>query len=766
VQIYWHDHLETRLHLGWRDWGNMSEAGKKQKVAILGGGVGALSTAFLLTNQPDWQDRYEEITVYQLGWRLGGKGACGRNAQFGERIEEHGPHVWFGFYEVAFNILNGCYQYCRDHNLTPDSPFQTCIPDAMGAKDDLTLMELVDGRWKPWHVVLPQRAGEPFDAPADLISQLVNALNWLGSTHEDLKRRANIQQPKRVRHASLWARFLDKAYRAFVRTLRPPDVVSQTTAEDPILTRVRELLDHFRVYHNQPQLWRHRFLSRLGARVISKLLKSFLKLVNENVVPLLRSDDELRRAWLIIDLGVANLRGFFEDGILWNGFESINNKDYSDWLKQHDCQNPWSPIVQGMYDTAFCFKQGKTTSSAPEVKPESASVEAGNTLRCAMQLFFGYNGHFSYKMQSGMGDTIFTPLYLTLRHRGVKFRFFHQVTNLAVEQNSIAAIDINVQAKLKSSAGSQTCEYEPLRKVKGLYCWPNEPLFDQLVEGEELEAKQVDLESSWSGWTGTPLRLERGRHFDIVVLGISVGAFPFICKELIGNSTPWRDMVEHVATVQTQSIQLWLTKTAKELGWSVDENTLPSAGERQFELMASYVQPIDSWADMSQVLPREDWRGLPVKSVQYIFGPLQDAADIPEPGNQSDFPQRQRERAKQQAIQFLQTSVAPLWPNAVSANKADGFDWSVLFDLCGRTGVERFDGQFWRVNIEPSERYVLSVPGSDRFRLAPAGSGFANLYLAGDWTRHGLDIGCVEAAALSAKLAAEGIMRSGLSDAH
>ena len=30
--------------------------------------------------QPGWQDRYE-ITVYQMGWRLGGKGASGRNAK-------------------------------------------------------------------------------------------------------------------------------------------------------------------------------------------------------------------------------------------------------------------------------------------------------------------------------------------------------------------------------------------------------------------------------------------------------------------------------------------------------------------------------------------------------------------------------------------------------------------------------------------------------------------------------------------------------------
>ena len=47
----------------------------KKKIAILGGGAAALSAAFGLTEKPGWKDQYE-ITVYQLGWRLGGKGGA------------------------------------------------------------------------------------------------------------------------------------------------------------------------------------------------------------------------------------------------------------------------------------------------------------------------------------------------------------------------------------------------------------------------------------------------------------------------------------------------------------------------------------------------------------------------------------------------------------------------------------------------------------------------------------------------------------------
>ena len=59
----------------------------RQKVAILGGGSASCSAALALTDQPGWKERYD-VTIYQLGWRLGGKAASGRNRDYGHRIEE------------------------------------------------------------------------------------------------------------------------------------------------------------------------------------------------------------------------------------------------------------------------------------------------------------------------------------------------------------------------------------------------------------------------------------------------------------------------------------------------------------------------------------------------------------------------------------------------------------------------------------------------------------------------------------------------------
>ena len=92
-----------------------------RRIAILGGGVASLSTALELTSTPDWQTRYD-ITVYQMGWRLGGKGASSRNPAASGRIEEHGLHVWFGCYDHAFRLLRGCYD---ELGRPADAPFPT-----------------------------------------------------------------------------------------------------------------------------------------------------------------------------------------------------------------------------------------------------------------------------------------------------------------------------------------------------------------------------------------------------------------------------------------------------------------------------------------------------------------------------------------------------------------------------------------------------------------------------------------------------------------
>ena len=80
-------------------------ADNRGNIVIIGGGVAGLAAAFELTKPGRY--RGECVTIYQAGWRLGGKCATGRDEY--RRIVEHGLHLWFGYYENAFQLLREVY---------------------------------------------------------------------------------------------------------------------------------------------------------------------------------------------------------------------------------------------------------------------------------------------------------------------------------------------------------------------------------------------------------------------------------------------------------------------------------------------------------------------------------------------------------------------------------------------------------------------------------------------------------------------------------
>ena len=130
--------------------------GPRRRVAVLGGGAGSMGALWALTSLPGAAERFD-ITVYQMGWRLGGKGASGRNAALGNRIEEHGLHVWAGFYRNAFRMMREIYAaQPSDGRLFKE------WSDAFKRHSSVILEERVDGEWVPWPVTL---AEDPIDHP-------------------------------------------------------------------------------------------------------------------------------------------------------------------------------------------------------------------------------------------------------------------------------------------------------------------------------------------------------------------------------------------------------------------------------------------------------------------------------------------------------------------------------------------------------------------------------------------------------------------------
>ena len=232
--------------------------------------------------------------------------------------------------------------------------------------------------------------------------------------------------------------------------------------------------------------------------------------------------------------------------------------------------------------------------------------------------------------------------------------------------------------------------------------------------------------------------LRRGVDFDQVVFGISAGSLPALCPQLLAQSPALLATSEKVQTVATQAYQVWLNKDLAQMGWTYQP-------QGQQPVLSGFAEPFDTWAPMDQLLCREDWPApLDPRNVSYFCSAL--PVDSYPPVSDHGFPQRMAQRAKEGAIHQLSQEIASLWS---AAGPAGAFPWQWLVDGSEATGVQRFDAQYWRANVDPSERYVMSVVNSTKYRLQADQSGFSNLFLTGDWLKTGINAGCVEAAVMA-----------------
>jgi uncharacterized protein with NAD-binding domain and iron-sulfur cluster len=714
-----------------------SEGSSPTKVAVLGGGAASLTAAFELT-LPELAGKYD-VTVYQMGWRLGGKGASGRNAAEHERIEEHGLHLWLGFYDNAFRLMEEAYAELG----RTSGPLRTWR-DAFKEHDHVVLMEPLAGNTLQWNLPFPRNSLTPGLGEEPALWELTVALLHL--MHEHWAR-----SPCRHRGAGHPKPALPSEVEATVQSARARGVASKPARSAGFLAELRNWL--------RPEL--ETFEHPVGALLASAhalassiphdetpseaelhalvwLIRKSMDLLWDFIGDEAVENFDAHVLWISVNLCGAAACGILADRILEHGFSVVDHLDLREWLAKNGANalTVDSAPIRTVYDLVFGFAGG-------DVK--KGSLGAGTALRGGMRMIFDYKGSIFYKMQAGMGDTVFTPLYEVLKRRGVKFRFFHRVENLKVDPATklVDAIELTEQVQLLGA------DYEPLVDVEGLPCWPSAPLYGQIHSGEVLAASGINLESAWSPPFSEerPKRLERGRDFDQVVLGISIGAFPYIARELSENSPAFAAMVENIQTVQTCAFQLWLDPDLAGLGWKD-----PEFGA-EAPIVGGIVEPLDTWADMSHLLVRESWTSGAPRSLAYFCGPLDEPAPPP-PFSDPSFPARELARLDGKVTAFLEQRAGVLWPTVAGPG---GFSWSALVGGGDLSGPARLSSQYRRVNIDPSERYVLSVPGSSRFRLRADGAGFGNVFLAGDWTKNGLDAGCVEAAVTSGLFAARAI---------
>jgi uncharacterized protein with NAD-binding domain and iron-sulfur cluster len=667
-------------------------------VVVLGGGMAGLVTAWELT-RGDWRERLASVTVYQRGWRLGGKGASSRGPH--DRIEEHGLHVLLGYYDATFRVLREVYEELDRPRTDPGCPLASW-QDALVPSGDVGLADWDGQQWGHFvtrFTVTDSLPGEPGaeDRPLQPLEVAARSLRLLWDFHRSMApgtggvSLSGSPQPRAADDLATLVR--GAGLTALAAVLEAVDRAVRLAADTPVAPSTAEALTGVLT------AWRD------GIRTV------------------VTSDDAARRTWALVDLAVTNLLGMLADGLLsGRDWAEIDHLDYREWLSRHGAapETIESAIVRGMYDLTFAYEAGDRS------RPR---FSAGLGLQLAARMLFDSKGSVFWRMQAGMGEVVFAPLYEALRRRGVQFGFFHRVDRLTVGPGpSVDRIHLTRQVDLAD--GQDT--YDPLVRVGGLPCWPHLPLPDQLRGDPGADAES----HRWQGPAAGRRTLRAGEDFDVAVLAVSLGMVPHVADELVRAREPWARMVEQVGTVATRAAQLWLTASEADLGWDGPSGVT----------LSGYGATFDTWASMPHLLPRESWpdddrapRGL-----AYLCSALPEADTAA------------GETGVAAALRgFLDDEAGVLWPGARSA---DGFRWEVLVDPEHRSGPDRLAAQYVRANVDPSDRYVQSLPGSGRYRVAPGDSGFANLAVAGDWTACGLDAGCLEAATRSGVLAARAIL--------
>ena len=705
--------------------------GKKQKIAVLGGGVGALSAAFYITEQPGWTDKYE-ITIYQQGWRLGGKCASGHDMRegYGHRIYEHGLHIFGGFYYQAFDLLRRAY----DALDRPDGHPNQGVWDAFTPEDEVTLVDNSDPS-NPnalWFVNMPannELPGDDLKQPEieEMVTGLVALLIHYSPGSHSVHHSAigPVTPPSTPLGSALqhFRNFLTGTVDDLVHAVE--DEVAKITTELVLHQMIKVINDH------------------------AKSIRDMTAKTNA-LVPVERF---LLSAFLVQTI----IRGVAVDDVILKGYNSIDIYEFSDWLHRHavavaeafpEWGDPetrakqlidWAPI-QSSYDYVFGFGDGGDTSKR--------TFAAGTALHSFLLLVLGYKGHFFWKMRGAMGDVVIAPLYLALKKRGVNFEFFSRVTAVNPDPDTaeIASIDYVRQVGLKDAS----TPYQPIVEVPipgwpadmPLEGWPAEPLWPQLQDGEALQAANRDYEADHMGLPGAgdvPAQLKLGVDFDLVVLGISVGGLKQVCASFPARLplSKWGPMFGALTLTRTCAMQLWMTRTMDDLGCKGSNRTLAGSD-----------QPYSAWSDMSHLLSRETWKGetRPL-SIAYFCGQIQ--------GPQDGAPANQK--AYDAAVTWLATSSRIFWPRATSPTSHYGLDPKLIYDPAPGAPGDVLTRQYIRANTAPSDLYVQSPANSVFTRMDANQSGFANLFLAGDWTLNGLNSGCAEGAAISGARCAQAV---------
>ena len=390
----------------------------KRKIAILGGGMAGLTAAWELTRTPQLAQE-NQVTVYQLGWRLGGKGASGRSKD--GQILEHGLHIWFGCYDNAFRMLKDVYAQ------TPGGSPLKSWRDAF-TPQNYALFGYDDNGQRGY-----------------------DAITFDGNAREPGSDNVT---------SSLWD--LAVTLYKFVRNLLHQEFVNDLEVEQGTLTtgaglHIPLILAPFR--RAAIEAW------SLTAPLVDEIAIPRSALHAEAIKNATRQATQSLRAVagegsprerLLhegLELSGAIVRGVLSDCYLGHkSLDDLDAEEFEAWLRRHECvlTVSASTLLRTMYDTFFWY-----LAKVILVRP---NVGAGTALTVVLRATCTYKQAITFKMNAGMGEVVVAPMYEALRARGVRFEFFRKLTRLELDDTQTAIRNVHL-SKQASVVGAG--EYQP-----------------------------------------------------------------------------------------------------------------------------------------------------------------------------------------------------------------------------------------------------------------------------------------------------------------
>jgi len=604
---------------------------RRTRVLILGGGMSALAAAHALTDTDARRAKYD-VRVLVQGHLLGGKGANTRSSTRGQRIEEHGIHVIFGFYHNFLRLMRSVYAEAARAATTEPSTFD----EAFKPEWRVTLH---DGR-NAWEVKFPR-------TPATF-----------GAGKND-----------------------------------PAELVAAAKA----------------------------FAQAVFGFAIDDVLRGLLAPSMSNPI----AQDAF---WFLLTLISGVTKDLVLGGKTWDDLDAL---DFREWMARH--RLPLSPdlsrsaLMQVPYDGVFAYV------GSDQSRPRLA---AGVAARGLLKLVADYERAPYWTMTAGMGEAVFAPLYEVLHSRGVQFEFFSKVKELRMVGGRVDEVVYAHQARVAAGPFA----YRPLVTVGQVPCWPESPDLAQLVAPVPIAGKDPYCDAVHDQ-DGPDLVLRDGVDFDWVICALPAPVTAHVLRNHLGH--PVLGKIRNVRTVATLHLQVWFRDDTRLLGWNWTSRVL-----------GAFRQPLNSMLEEDPLLGLEMWPPASApRGLLYLSGPF--GAGWSTDSEDPEARAAAEATAFEEAKRFVANELVRVLPAA--ADPATGrFDLRRLF--APWTPDDPMRDQYVRANIYRSARYCLLEPGTLHNRPIPAPPELANLRFAGDWTKNGIDVPCMEAAVTSALMAANGIL--------